>query len=111
MTIYTWSINSMYTVQQPDPDYVVRAFWTLTGTDGNKNASVSAAANFSQADEQQNFIPYDQLTQEVVIGWVQAQLGEVGIASYQSQIDAQLNPRPEPEFTPLPWAQQGETNV
>lgn len=107
MTTYTWSINSMYTLQQPDPDYVVRALWTLTGTDGIKNASVSATATFPQSDEQQNFIPYDQLTPEIVIGWIQAQLGEVGIASYQSLVDTQLVPKVEPEFTPLPWAQQG----
>lgn len=105
MTTYTWSINSMYTVQQPDPDYVVRAFWTLTGNDGNNNASVSATSTFSQSDGQQNFIPYNQLTPEIVIGWVQAGLGESGIATYQSQVDMQLAPKVEPEFTPLPWAQ------
>ena len=55
-------------------------------------------------------MPYDQLTEGVVIGWVQASLSEQGIANVeanvQGQIDSQINPPVSPANTPLPWAQQ-----
>jgi hypothetical protein len=44
----------------------------------------------------------------LVIGWVQAQLGEQGIANneacVQGQINSILNPPVSPQNTPLPWA-------
>ena len=108
MTTYTWSINSMYTVQQPDPNYVVKAFWTLTGVDGQTSVSQSGSTDFTQNQEQSGFVPYDQLTESMVISWVQTFLGEGAIAQYensiQTQIDLLKNPSSLPEYTPLPWA-------
>jgi hypothetical protein len=107
MTTYTWTINTMYTLQQPDPGYVVTALWTLTGVDGQTTASIDGQTSF---DSQQStlFIPYDQLTPEIVIEWVQANLGEQGVANAQAcvqgQIDSMVNPPASPQNTPLPWA-------
>ena len=106
MTTYVWTIDAMYTVQQPDPDYVVNVLWTLTGDQNGTVASISGNTVF---DSQQSspFIPYDQLTQDIVIGWVQAALGPDGIANYeanvQGQINSILNPPVSPQNTPLPW--------
>ena len=107
MTIYTWTINNMFTVQQPDPDYVVNVLWTLTGVDGANTASIGGNTMFD-SNQAGTFIPYDQLTEAIVIGWVQTSLGEQGIANYeanvQGQIDSMINPPVSPENTPLPWA-------
>ena len=107
MTTYTWTIDAMYTLQQPDPDYVVNVIWTLTGVDGETTASIGGNTVFT-SDQSTPFTPYDQLTEELVIGWVQADLGEQGIANYQAnvqgQIDSILNPPVSPENTPLPWS-------
>ena len=40
MTTFTTTITSMYTLQQPDPDYVVNVLWTVTGVDGANTASI-----------------------------------------------------------------------
>lgn len=107
MTTYTWTINAMYTVQQPDPDYVVNVVWTLTGVDGEYTASIGGNTLFDsqQADP---FIPYNELTQEIVIGWVQNNLGPQGIANFeanvQGQIDSMINPPVSPQNTLLPWS-------
>ena len=109
MTTYTWSINALYTVQQPDPDYVVNAIWALSGADGQYSASIEGNTQFQVKPSDPNFVPYDQLTEEVVIGWVQASLGEQGIANFEAnvngQIESQINPPVSPENTPLPWVQ------
>jgi len=110
MTTYTWSINSMYTVQQPDPDYVVRVFWTLTGVDEQISVSQSGSLDFLQNQEQSGFVPYSELTETMVIGWVETALGENSISNYENSIQEQIdflnNPTSVPEYTPLPWAAQ-----
>ena len=106
-TTYTWTIDSMYTVQQPDPDYVVNVLWTLTGVDGEYTASIGGSTMFD-SNQSETFIPYNQLTQEIVIGWVQNSLGAQGIANFeanvQGQIDSMITPPVSPQNTPLPWA-------
>ena len=106
-TTFTTTITAMYTVQQPDPNYVVNVLWTLTGVDGTTTASIGGNTMFDSQQES-TFVPYDQLTEALVIGWVQAALGETGIANYeanvQGQIDSILNPPVSPQNTPLPWA-------
>jgi len=106
-TTYAWTINRMYTLQQPDPDYVVNVLWTLTGVDGTTTASIDGSTMFD-SNQSGTFIPYDQLTEATVIGWVQTSLGADGIANYeanvQGQINSILNPPVSPENTPLPWA-------
>ena len=39
-TQFTWTIDQMFTLQTPDPDYVVNVIWTLTGVDGEFTASI-----------------------------------------------------------------------
>jgi hypothetical protein len=96
----------MYTLQQPDPNYVVNVLWELTGVDGVYTATLGGNTVFSSS-QTSNFIPYDQLTNEIVIGWVQNALGADGVASYeatvQGQINAKMNPPVSPQITPLPW--------
>jgi hypothetical protein len=106
MTTYTWTVTALYTVSQPDPDYVVNAIWELTGVDGDYTASIGGNTIFT-SQQGATFIPYEELTEEIVIGWVQDSLGEIGISNYeanvQGQIDSQINPPISPQNTPLPW--------
>ena len=106
MTTWTWQIRTMYTVQSPDPDYVVTAFYVYTGNQDGTTSSLESSVKFASV-QQPNFIPYDQLTEATVIGWVQSSLGEEGIAalqlSIQGRIDQLLNPPATPAVTPLPW--------
>lgn len=106
MTTFIWTINAMYTMPTPEPDYVVNVLWTLTGDESGTVASMSGNSLMSSADTT-NFIPYDQLTEQIVIGWVQEALGPDGVANceanVQGQIDSILNPPVVPQNTPLPW--------
>lgn len=106
-TTYTWTVNQMYTVQQPDPNYVVNVLWTLTGVDGQYTASIQGNSMFD-SNQSSTFIPYDQLTQDIVIGWVQTQLGPQGIANFEANVQGQINsmitPPVSPQNSPLPWA-------
>jgi hypothetical protein len=69
-TTFTTTINSMYTIDTPDPGYVVNALWQVTGVDGEYTASIGGNTQFNSADQEGAFIPYDQLTEATVIGWI-----------------------------------------
>jgi hypothetical protein len=105
MTTFTTTINAMYTVQQPDPDYVVNVLFTVTGVDGANTASIDGSLQFNSDQAPETFIPYDQLTEAVVVGWVDAsgQLPNLQ-ACVQGQIDSMITPPVSPENTPLPWS-------
>jgi hypothetical protein len=103
MTTFSTTITSMYTLDTPDPGYVVNALWQVTGVDGSNTASIGGNTQF---DSQQAtpFIPYDQLTEAVVIGWIPKSAITSAQACVQGQIDSMITPPVSPANTPLPWA-------
>lgn len=106
MTIFTWIVKQLLTQTiDGEQDYVVIANYEVTGVDGDYSSSISDSARFSTANVN-NFIPYQDLTNDIVIGWIQSLLGVDGVANYeasiQGQIDSQINPPVTPEVTPLP---------
>ena len=105
MTTFTTTINAMYTVQQPDPDYVVNALWQVTGVDGANTASIGGNTTFNSADQEGPVTPYDQLTQAQVIGWIPESAITSAQACVQGQIDSMITPPVSPANTPLPWSQ------
>ena len=107
MTNYTWNVTNLFTETiDGKEDYVVTALYETIGVDGEYTASLSGSSQFSTEDVG-TFIPYADLTEEIVIAWIKETLGENGIISVeaciQGQIDSQINPPQVPVNTPLPW--------
>jgi hypothetical protein len=98
----------MLTVPLPlEPNFVVFVNYTVLGTDGDYTAVCENSAYFPQDLNQPDYIPYRDLTEAIVLGWVQAELDEPSYASIygniEGQINDQKNPTPSPEPKPLPW--------
>lgn len=99
MTTYNWAINSMD--RQTADGFVTTVHYTVSAQDGDYNASTYGTIGYTE-EEGQSYTPYDQLTADQVVGWVQTSLGkDVVEASLQSQIDALKNPVQE---SGLPWS-------
>ena len=108
MTTYTWNVTALYTETiAGEQNYVVIANYLVLGGDGTYGAEISNIARFS-TESVSPFIPYEDLTEADVIGWIQADLGTDGVdnlyACIQGQIDSQINPPVVPVNTPLPWS-------
>jgi hypothetical protein len=108
MTTYTWNVTALYTETiASEQNYVVIANYEVVGVDGEYTASLSNIARFS-TENVDNFTPYEDLTNEIVIGWIQTDLGVDGVANLeaciQGQINSQINPPVVPVNTPLPWS-------
>ena len=103
MTTFTTRITAMYTLQQPDPNYVVNALWEVIGVDGTHTASIGGNTQFD-SQQSETFIPYDQLTESIVIGWIPESQIQSANACVQGQIDSMITPPVSPQNTALPWA-------
>jgi hypothetical protein len=104
MTTFTTTITNMYTLQTPDPDYVVNVLWTVTGVDGDNTASIGGNTQFNSADQEGAFIPYESLTETQVLAWIPANQIESAQACVQGQLESLANPPVSPQNTTLPWA-------
>lgn len=108
-TTINWTISQLDCIPQEDghTDVVVTAHWQCTGVDGVYTSQVYGTTSFT-LEQGASFTPYDQLTQDQVLGWcwangVDKNATEAGV---EAQIQAQINP---PVVTPpLPWAQPAE---
>jgi hypothetical protein len=103
MTQFTTTITAMYTLQTPDPDYVVNVLYQVTGIDGEYTASIGGNTTFS-SEQMGTFIPYDQLTEAIVIGWIPESQITSAQQCVQGQIDSLINPPVSPQAQPLPWS-------
>jgi hypothetical protein len=104
MTTFTTRITAMYTLQQPDPNYVVNVMWEVTGVDGANTASIGGNTQFNSADQVGAFIPYASLTEATVIGWIPESAITSVQQCVQGQLDSMANPPVSPANTALPWA-------
>ena len=81
---------------------VVTCHWTALLTDGDYTASSYGAQGFNQkSPDDPDFIPYEELTEEVVKGWVLDKIGADIEQGLVAQIDAQKNPT---SAKGLPWS-------
>ena len=103
MTTFTTTITAMYTLQQPDPNYVVNAIWRVTGVDGAYIAHIDGNTTFNSADQEGAVIPYADLTEAIVIGWISESDIASAQANVQGQINSMITPPVSPANTPLPW--------
>jgi hypothetical protein len=106
MTTYQWNIQQLDCVPQENgnANVVVTAHWTVSATDGTYTSSVYGAKSFAY-DAGKTFIPYANLTQSEVVGWVQAAMGIDAVTKLQQNLDNELATQANPPIItqPLPW--------
>ena len=99
MTTYAWTIQQMDRLTSDG--FVVTVHYNVSATDGDYSASTYGTVGYTEQPGEQ-YTPYDQLTEQQVVGWVQESLGKDTVeASLDSQIEAQKNPVQE---SGMPWA-------
>lgn len=101
---YTWDIVKLHTEAVSGQAFVVRVDWRLTATDGDLTIVRDGIEYFSQPDDlPADFIAFDALTKETVMGWV---LGRVNKATEERAIMTRIENEKQRTTAeaPLPWA-------
>ena len=94
---FTWNVVQMD--RQTADGFVTTVHYNVSAVDEEFTASTYGTVGFTK--EEMEYVPYEQLTQEQVIGWVQDSLGKDTVEeALATQIEAQKNPVSE---SGLPW--------
>jgi hypothetical protein len=90
---YEWKLTALKKQDTADiTDLVVGTQWKLTGTNENGTSGVFSGAtplDIPDADEE-GFIPYEELTEEIVLGWIQNVVSGSGPTNYMAHINEQI---------------------
>jgi hypothetical protein len=98
-----------WTISQLDralPDGVVlTAHWRVSKTDGDASGTVYGTISFDAKDPSDpTFIPYANLTEAQVIGWVKETMGANQVAAHEAAVEAQIQSQLNPtKASGTPW--------
>jgi hypothetical protein len=109
---YAWKLTGLKKGNtESAQDVVIGTRWELTGTDEDGiSGTFSGATPFKLENvEFHNFVPYQDLDQDTVIGWIQAEV----VGGYKdhveqkilAQIEAVKNEIKDVQATDFPWAE------
>jgi hypothetical protein len=102
---YNWGIATLE--RHLNGGVVYTAHWTVSAerTSGEETFNASAYGSIGLAEpDPQAFIPYENLTFEIVIDWVKEKLGEEQVESMESALSAQLDQQQTPKSAQgVPW--------
>lgn len=103
---YTWKVSQVeaYPEVEGKSNVVFTVHWRLHGTEGEFEGSLYGSHTISLKKEG-DFIPYEDLTEEIVISWVKEAMGEEDVGLYEANIASQIEKARNPTVInpPLPW--------
>ena len=103
----TWVIEQMncYPTYDNQTDVVFTVHWRANATDGTYNATVYGTVGVTY-EAGTPYTPYANLTQDQVIGWVQAAMGPEQVASTEASLATNIANQVNPPVVtpPLPWS-------
>lgn len=107
---YEWKVVGLKTVNlENNENFVYQTYWTCTGTDEDGVSGTFTGATPFPQQVGEGFIPFDQLTEAIVLEWIKAVIDEQYQAHIDAQIMRQITEKKYPPQTPaLPW---GGTNA
>jgi hypothetical protein len=108
MTNFNWVISKLVTSNAKEhSNVVVVADVVVTGSRNNHQTGMVKKIEF-ELDTSKNFVVFENLTEEIVLGWVFEQLNEAEQAYIKNSIDAELDilEHPLPKHTPIVLTEQ-----
>ena len=103
-TTFSWKIDSLpnYPQAEGQQDVVFQVNWTYIGVDGQYTASEKGAIGVTYVAGQP-YTPYNELTEEQVIGWITSSIPENILNIYKDSINRNIQNQKEIQILPLPW--------
>ena len=98
MVTNNWNCKTVdaYVEKDNEADVVYNVHWIVTGTSDtldpqdNPYSATSIGTQTLDTSEIINFIPFDQVTNEEVVAWTQAAMGEEQVAQIEAGIASQI---------------------
>jgi len=95
---YTWDCKTVdvYPTHEGNSDVVYTVHWRLSAesdqedAEGNNYSASVYGTHSVNADDISDFIPFADLTNEIVTGWVTTGMGDDEVANLKSSLDAKI---------------------
>jgi hypothetical protein len=99
-TTFTWGINTLE--RETTDGFVFTAHYTVNASDEAYSSGAYGSIGFQRPD---NLIPYADLTEDTVIGWVKEALGgDEKVAEIEAALQAQIDEQRAPsKAAGVPW--------
>jgi len=90
MITYDWTISALECKVKEDDmtDVVYIVHWRYNATDENGITAGTYGAQSVSSPSPEDFTPYDQLTKEQVVGWLEA---DIDVPAMNLNLDEQIN--------------------
>jgi hypothetical protein len=94
---FNWQV--VQTNYNTSDKFITTVHYTVNAVDGDYTASTYGTVGYTQGEG--NIVAFDNLTPEIVVGWVKESLGQSTVEeALAAQIAAQKNPV---QLSGLPW--------
>lgn len=121
MLVYNWNFNPLtcYTHQDGYTDVVMTVHWQYSAQSGSLNESGSFVPQYSAQiigtqgftfdPTGSTFIPFEELTKDIVLGWITGSFGDERVAQMSASLAAQIADQITPKVVtlPAPWISTG----
>tara|TARA_B110000285_G_C14852721_1_gene480718 strand:+ start:354 stop:698 length:345 start_codon:yes stop_codon:yes gene_type:complete len=89
-------------------NFISYVTWRITATDEDENIGYTEAVFGFKIEDTSNFIDFNNLTENEVVGWVESRLGENGIAHFKELAVKNINKNNSivSEEVIAPWVNQ-----
>ena len=99
-TTYSWKIANLE--RETADGFVYTAHYTINAEDGTYSSSAYGSIGLERPD---NLIPFDDLTEGMVVGWVTEKLGAEKVTEVEDALQAQLDEKHAPtKAAGVPWS-------
>jgi len=101
-TTFSWHVANL---ERNTADGVVfTVHYSVSADDGVYSSGAYGSLGL-EAPEPDTMIPFDNLTEEIVVGWVKDKFGEEKVAEIETALQAQLDEKRSPtKAAGVPWS-------
>ena len=97
MVTYDWNCKTVdvHPQEEGQTDVVYNVHWIVTGVDGDHSAT-NIGTQVVTLDPESTFIPFKDLTNEIVVEWVKAAMSAEQVAQIETSIASQIAEKENP---------------
>jgi hypothetical protein len=101
-TVFTWRVANLE--RETSDGYVYTAHYTIDANDGTYSAGAYGSLGLERPEEDE-MIPFADLTEEIVVGWVKEKLTQEKVEEVEAALQAQLEEQHAPsKAAGVPWS-------
>ena len=92
-----WNVKTVdvHPKEEGHDDVIYNVHWSVTKEDGEYSARSYGTQSIDTSDLT-NFKPFNEITSDIVKGWVEAAMGEEEVANLEAGLDSQIESQKNP---------------